>query len=254
MTYLAETFEETASGTAVTAANSGMDGFALTAGDTMAFDNGQAAHGSQSMKVIKAGATGTGASYISWSTSMGTQTQAWFRIYAWVSAAPATTNLWLVQQLQGTTSCGRAGISNAGKLICQDAGGLNPVNGTVPCNTSAWFRIEGYFIGSATAGQIQLKLWNTMDSTGAPTDTITSSAAYNTFGTMDHFRYGSCSSTAVGLNYTYWVDDIALSNVAYIGAAGYITDPETCSGADGGPGPSGGTHEEVGVDDAVGYP
>jgi hypothetical protein len=96
--------------------------------------------------------------------------------------------------------------------------GATIITTTNAVNIGSWFRIEGWVYGNATSGQAQLSLYNTMDSTTA-TETDTSPATENTFGTPQLARFGIGASIAtVG---PFYMDDLGLSSVGLLGPSLY---------------------------------
>ncbi|HSR87236.1 MAG TPA: hypothetical protein VLM11_23900, partial [Streptosporangiaceae bacterium] len=217
---LANTAEGGTSGTTVTAANSGgssgpvFDRVDVGAGATGIFDSSQAAHGNLAY------AFGTGStaalSRVQWTSSMGTQTQVWFRAYLYFTANPAAT-VRVINQDQGHTACAVVVVLPSGKLqLRTGSAGTQTFTTTSTIPLNHWFRVEGYTIGSSTAGQVQLELFKTPDAT-TPDETDTSAATINTYGSMDTYNFGISAYTANVA--TYWEDDVAISNGGYLGPA-----------------------------------
>jgi hypothetical protein len=70
-----------------------------------------------------------------------------------------------------------------------------------------WFRLEGTVAGSATVGQTSVSgyfglqpAWDTVQSNAQATETNTSAAAANTFGSPDTYRFG-CGQVAGNVSY-----------------------------------------------------
>jgi hypothetical protein len=86
----------------------------------------------------------------------------------------------------------------------------------VPLN--AWFRVEIAVTGSATAGQVEVKRFDSADSV-TPDETITSAATQNTRGTMNHYRFGSAGDP-LPASRTMWLDNLAVTTTGgYLGPA-----------------------------------
>jgi hypothetical protein len=235
---LANTAEGGTSGATVTVTNSGGNSgnafnvVSVGTGATVSFDSSQAAHGGLSYGF----ATGSTASLarVQWTTSMGTQTQVWYRAYLYFNSDPAAA-VRVLDQDQGHNASSVVVVLSSGKL--QARTGVTGAQTFTTTNTiplHQWFRIEGYTIGSATAGQVQLKLFKTADST-APDETDTSAPTINTFGSMDTYNFGISSNTANVAK--YWEDDIAVSNAGYLGPSGTLPPPPVTldNSAEGGP-------------------
>lgn len=215
MTTLLNSFEGGTSGTTISTGNSGgASGSAfdvVTIGGTsaVAYSNAQAAHGALSGKFTVASGV-SNISSIAWSTSMGTQTQIWYRMYLYFTSAPASFGLW--RALQGASLC-------AGIVLVTDGTiqGRSSSNATVFTTASSyplnqWFRLEGFVTGSASVGQMQLKLFGSPNGT-IPTETQTTAANLNTLGSPNTYQYGVLTSDAA----TFWMDDLGLSSAGYIG-------------------------------------
>jgi len=220
VTTLVNSFEGGTTGTTISTGNSGPgSGNAFDAvsapggGGTLAFSNAEAAHGSLACDLATTGTTGT--PYVAWTTSMGSQAQVWFRLYLYFTANPSATQR-VFAALQGGTACATIAVGTSGKLQFLNAAGsaIFTQTGTIPLNQ--WFRIEGFIIGSATVGQVELKRFNSPDSTVA-SETNTSAASQNTTGAMDTYRFGHGAGSALANLGPWWQDDIGLSNGGYLG-------------------------------------
>lgn len=197
MTTLTNTFEGGTPGTTVTAANSGglsgnaFDAVAAVAGgSTIAFDSTYAAHGSVSLKLATASTSES--TYVQWTTSMGTQTTVWFRLYLYLTAYPAlNTRLW--NATDASTACGsllvHSSTSPAGVLIFAGPSGSAILTSTNAVPLNQWSRIEGFLTGSASAGQVGFSLYDQKDSL-APTETQTSAATQDTTGPPTKYTFG----------------------------------------------------------------
>jgi len=231
---LTQPFEGGVAGSQVSTANPGTLGAVfefvptLTSGQTLILDTAQAAHGSQSMKVATGATSAT--AYADWRASFAWASQTWFRCYVYFTANPASAVAGdVVTFLQTGTLCGRIRISTAGKVTFLDSAGTIQLTSTASINLNGWSRIEGFLIGSATVGQLEFKLFNTMDSTTA-TETQTSGSTLNTFGVPNYGRWGLAQSVSNGG--PLWLDDIGLSATGYIGAFTSITDTDTGTAVD----------------------
>lgn len=207
-------------GTTVTTANSGgasgnpFDRVDIGSGASVIFDNTEAAHGALSY-AFSTGATKSLAR-LQWNSSVGTQTQVWFRAYLYFTANPAAT-VRVLDQDQGHTACAVVVVLPTGRIqVRTGSTGTQTLTSksTIPLNR--WFRIEGYVIGSPTAGQVQLEIFTSPDST-TPDETLTSAANINTYGPMDTYNFGISTTTANVA--TYWEDDMGISTSGYLGPA-----------------------------------
>ena len=225
----------TPSGTTVTTGNSGgggdaaWDATSIGTGATDASDSAHAAHGNLSNQLATGGTAGT--TYNKWTTQAGSIPQVWFREYLYFTANPAASHrVWSC--FQGATLVAAVRLGTSGVFTFLDAAGAAITNMTlttaIPLNQ--WFRIEGYVIGDASVGQVELKLFTSMDSLTA-TETKASTATQALTGVPNDYRFGMSSSLAnVG---PYWQDDVALSSTGYVGPAGtQVTLTDTGTGTD----------------------
>lgn len=219
MTLLTNSFEGGTNGTTLTTGNTGgasgnaFDAVNIGTGAANTFDNAQAAHGTLSNKVST---TATVSScYDEWNTSMGTLSQVWFRGYYYFTANPAATvRLWSC--LVTSTTCAAVRVTTTGTLQFTNTGGTVILTSTATVPLNQWFRVEGFVIGSATVGQMEMKLFKTADSS-TPDETDTSTAVQNTSGSPNTYRFGVTSALANAG--PYWMDDLGLSDSGYIGPA-----------------------------------
>jgi hypothetical protein len=206
-------------GTAVTTANSGgasgtaFDSLGSGATTTLTFDNTHAAHKSLSYKIL-VGTTNNN-SFLTWTTSLtgSSVTQVWFRVYLYLTANPSST-LRIIGARNGSTTRGNIAINSSGKLLLLNAAAsiLKTSTASVPLNQ--WFRIEGYILGDASVGQMEVKLFSTAMDEDTADETQTTTALQNTGGSITRIDFGNPSSLA---SYTFWADDVAASSTGYIG-------------------------------------
>lgn len=260
MTLFTNSLEEGVSGTTVSASNSGTPGapfdvISIGTGATLAFDNAQAAHGSISVKTAT-GATSTNV-WASWGTSFPNWVATMYaRCYFFWTANPGTNMDVISFTTASSLLCGKFRISTAGKISLLDSAQANQGVSTNSIPLNAWFRLDVFMTGSATAGQLQAALYTGSggDSTTA-LETVTSAATLNTRAVPATVHYGHANASAANIG-PFWWDDAALSDQGtLIGAATYLSTgtgtQDTGSGLDQGPIS---THEEIGVDDAAGFP
>lgn len=217
---VANDFESGSNGTAVSTGNSvGVagqeDGFDLVSasgsGNTGTFDN---AHVFQNALAYKSavGAT-TGSVYVGWNTSLGaSMSQIWFREHIYITALPGN-DVRIARTTSGGTFAGAVALTTAGNIRLVDKAGVSQGLSATTIPLNQWVRIEGYVIGSGTAGQIEAKIF--LDPTAVtPSETVTSAGTINTLGLLDAVTFGNPSSA---INFTFWLDGVAASTFAYIG-------------------------------------
>lgn len=209
-------FEGGSDETTVSTANSGgSSGTAFSAvqidsGAVVKFDTAQAAHGTLSVRIDPSANT---LAYVRWALSAYTET--WGRFYLYLTANPAA-DLRIVQHTNaGGSVVGRIAISTTGKLKLLDNASVVQATSTTSVSLNQWVRVEFHFIHSTTVGQIETKLFNTMDSLVA--DEITTTAAnINTGAETSNIRFG-CTATNVNDLPAFWMDDLQANNTEYPG-------------------------------------
>lgn len=211
------TAEGQTSGTTVSAANSGAgsgDAFSTVSIGTNAaitFDNAHAHGGTRAYKVST---TTTPGDYLVEYRGLTAQATYWVRAYYYFTANPTnTTGLYLYYGVSSATIRGYLQLNTAGKLQNVDAAFSVINTATNAISLNQWIRIEHMFTGSATVGQLEVKLFNTVESTTA-TETLTTTALQNTGGTVDAVWFGDSGNASVG---PYWMDDIVVDGAAYPG-------------------------------------
>ena len=206
-------------GTTVSTANSGgLSGQAfntVTIGSLAAvtFDNTHPAHGLLGYKYV----TGSPAAnaFNQWSTALtaGTIPRGWVRKYFYFTANPSG-NLRIMRALStGTFRMGVA-ISSSGKVVLQDAAGTTQKTSTMSVPLNAQVRLEAMFVGDASNGALECKIFATNPDGLVPDEVVTSLTNLNTGGTFNQIAYGNPSSVA---SYTFWGDDPCVSTRGYPG-------------------------------------
>ena len=208
----------TPSGTAVSVANSGgasgnaFDSIDLGSGAAIVSDSAHAHSGSLSGH-FTTGATAAKCDLL-WSTSAGTNAQVWFRLYLYFTANPAAlTHVYCCETTGGATQCISVRVTTTGKIRVEDSTFTQILITAASITLNQWVRVEGFVIGSATVGQAEVKLFNVTDSV-TPTETQTSAATMNTGGPVAFNNFGNLATVA---NASYWLDDLGLTNVGYLG-------------------------------------
>ena len=218
---LTNSFEGGTNTTSISHGNSGgtsgnaFDVVTIGSGGTGAFSTVRAAHGSVSGLFQTTTANGT---FASWTTSMGVQSQVWFRTYLFFTANPAAATRFFTVANAAATGCARWSVSTGGKILAADSAGTTITTSTHPIPLNQWFRVEGFAILSATAGQTEFKIFLSPDSQ-SPDEISTSTATQNTLGGASSYNFGPASG--VGSQGPFNMDDIGLSNVGYLGPSSF---------------------------------
>lgn len=218
MTTLLNGFEGGTSGTTISAANSGgasgnpFDTVTIQATCTAAYDATHAAHGSLSAKFATGATTGT--SLAEWTTSEGTQTTIYYRLYAYFTAGASP---------DARIFAARSGASHAASFLVHGTtleisytAGFTSQNFATPLPVNTWFRIAGYVIGDPSAGAISASLYLPMDSpTPLETKTVT---GVNTVGALTQYWFGQSNNSAS--SGPFWLDDVGISSTGPLGPSG----------------------------------
>lgn len=201
-------------GATVTTANSGGasgDPWDATVGTpTITFDNAQAL-GTLSYKVVAAAS----AQQVAWtSTSHGTQSETWGRLYLWSQAAPSGVT-GIVRFVVGGSQAARLRYESTGLLTLSDAGNSAEFSTAAAIPTGQWVRIEWHIQFVNTGATVELRTYNAADST-TPTENL-STTATGIGVNCDRVEFGSFNSAT----WTGWMDGIQVNNTGWPGP---ITD------------------------------
>lgn len=155
------------------------------------------------------------ASYLAWSgLTFGTQTNLFVRVYAYLAANPVTNALRLINFFNGGTEVGGVLIQTSGGLQLRDSAG-NITGASSAIALDQWIRIECSIVCNASTGSIEVKLFNTADST-TPTDTLTKTSR-NTGTQLTIARFGETSTSGTITARTFYLEDIQANITAYPG-------------------------------------
>jgi hypothetical protein len=195
------------------------DSVTIGSGQAMTYDNTVAHSGTMSCKIV----TGSGNSCFGlWESSgllVNTAAQQWFRLYLYHTANPSAAHQVFGAFVAGTRAADLVVNSN-GTLSMRNAAGTVVVTTTNAVPLSQWYRVEGYVVSSATAGQVSVSLYSSPDST-TPAETQTSGATQNTTGgSLSQMRFGAASGAVSGL--TWWMDDVAASVSGPVGPGAIV--------------------------------
>lgn len=187
-----------------------------TVGGTVVADTSVFAHGSQSLRFTILGDTNSNA-LVEWTTSLGSQNQIWVRAYIYLTQFPAAgSNLRFFRAFNASsTLCAAIAINPTGKILGLDSAGATQTQSTASIVLNQWCRVEAYISASTTTGQLEVKLFNTMDST-VPTDIKNTAATLNTLGPITQAQYGPGNTTNIA---PFNMDDFGVSTSGYIGPA-----------------------------------
>lgn len=215
-------------GTGVTTGNSGgSSGTPWTAatpasGGSIDYSTAQSAHGSLSIE-LKTGASG-GQDTLQWGSAVlsSAPTTLWYRVYVYLPTLPASS-IKLFKAIAGPNQAHSVSVNSSGKITALASGSTTVWTSSATAPTGKWFRIEGSVLSSATAGQVKVQVFTTnMDNT-LPDDSFTSTTTLNTAGgAITAVQFGALISV---INLDCYIDDLAISDSAPLGAAGTPPPP-----------------------------
>lgn len=199
-----------------------------TSTGSIVYDNARAAHGAFSYRFTNGSpATVMG---VRWSTSIGSFTEIWGRLYCYFTAIPTLGNqLVRINQSDSTRLATiLPGVAADKKLYVATnlAGGQS--SGSIDIAVNQWVRIEFHFIANASTGMIEAKLFNNADS-ATVTETVTRSG-FNTGSAGAHVDFGYGVSANAGE--IIWLDDLQVNGTGYPGPAQQtlLPDADTATG------------------------
>lgn len=161
----------------------------------------------------------SGNTELTWSTPFGTQTDHYGRFYMWIASNPAASKTALYHRNSSTFAVGIR-ITSAGKLTIYD-GSTDRATTTNAVTTSAWVRVEYHAVHDTVNGSMELKLFNSPEST-TPTETISASTFNSRASATDAKLVGPTGS------YSIRFDDVIVGASAYPGPTGnsIVWDPK----------------------------
>jgi len=188
------------------------DNVTITAGSTLTYDTTHAHSGLYSAKITTTSGVACHADWMS-SGSLPSGTQFFFRLYLYMETNPATQHqLW--GWMNNGTRAADLVVTSTGTLIARNTSGATILTTTATVPLNQWFRVEGFCIGDASVGQVEIKLFSSAESTTA-TETQTTAASQNTSGLITQARFGLASGGVTGL--LWWMAGPAVSATAYVG-------------------------------------
>lgn len=145
--------------------------------------------------------------------------QQWFRLWLYHTTNPSAAHQVAAMLISGTRAADVVVNAN-GTVSMRDATGTVQVTTAATVPLGALYRVEGYIVSSATAGQVHLELY-TSPYSATPADTQTSGTSLNTTGgAMNQVRYGAATGTTAGL--TWWQYGCAVSVTGPVGPGAIV--------------------------------
>jgi hypothetical protein len=192
------------------------DGVQITSPGTLKYSSAKVYNGSLSMECVPS--TAANGIHAAWSTSLGTPTDHYGRLYCLFTATPSNSTPRIVATESGGQNAAQIRVNSSGQFTLLD--GLNTVQATstVVVVPNQWHRIEWHFIHSVTVGQMELKMFLTPEST-TPNEILTTAADKNIRANMDGIRFGLTFSAPSGYGATVYFDNIVANATSYPGPA-----------------------------------
>lgn len=226
MTVLRNNFDGGPDGTTVTVANSGQvpgnDAFnavsSPASGQVMQFAATEALERPTAEFVLHVATGSTSVSAgVQWNTSMGTQTQVWWRAYSYYVALPTTTNPPVFVSDNGTAYGGITDVdTNAHVRLINGPSTASDVSAvTVPLG--AWFRVEGWYQFSTTSGNGEVRIYITEPDGVNPDETLNLSNVNMGTSNCTAYTFGYAIGRA-NLPHAY-VSGIEVNNTGWPGPA-----------------------------------
>lgn len=212
---LSNTAEGGSNGVTVTTGNSGgTSGNAwdtVSVGTGLTYDTATKMHGGVGYAFA---APSNAIEKLEWYTSMGSQTDIYFRFYMFRSATPSEQQRmvrWYVAH--SSTEGGRISWHTDGKIYSFDSTLAVPSSSSFTITPNQWIRFEGRIFTNATTGIIEVKAF-VGDNTSA-IGTYTRSNV-NTLTAIADIEFGNTIAASPG---AFWMDDITVNATGYPGPA-----------------------------------
>lgn len=155
--------------------------------------------------------------YVIWNT-LPDQSTYYIRFAVYLPANPSSSFRFC--EIGDDTTIGLSiGCTTAGKISVRDYNSSQMGLSTISLPTGRWARVEMRYVSSSAAGQMTLRIYTEVDSP-YPAETLASAASFNTkpnAGYITQPRFGI--STFNIANWTYYIDDIAVSDQGWLGPA-----------------------------------
>jgi hypothetical protein len=231
MTMLRNNFDGGPDGTTITLANSGQvpgnDAFNTmsTVGSQTVIQYADAANlGRGTAEFVMKTSTGTSTNScgVVWTTSMGSQSQVWWRQYINLTILPvdsgAGNDMTIFECDNGAVYMGFCDLlRTTGKLIVRNGPQTSSVTTTNALVLNSWARVEArYKFGTGTAGEFDLSLYLDADS-DSPTESISATGWNMAAATANFFTFGS-GFNDVHKPLTYW-SGLEINNTGFPGPA-----------------------------------
>ena len=240
MTTLTNSFEGGTNGTGLIGGAGGntggasgnfVDAVVTGVSTTIQFSNAQAAHGTLSCAV----ASPTGNSgWFGWSTSLGSVTKLYGRVYLYFSSLPSATIKLIACEDTGSGIAFEIGVNSSGNWIAYDSNQSVLYTSTSVISSATWVRFEWNLVSGQGNGQVTVRYYATKDSVTA-TESYVSGSNLQLLTACSIVFFGVIGG---GTLPTTYFDDIGVSTTGYFGPIGSVSgtssfslQPFTFSGA-----------------------
>lgn len=221
MVALANNAEGGTDTTAATTANSGgksgdaWDAVEIGGSGAITFDNDHAERGALAYKVVGDASANT---MLTWNTKLGTLPELWGRVYVWLSALPSSA-IGLVRVRNAGSQVARVQIDTAGHVEIRQANNNLLAETSAAVATGQWVRIEWHVRAKAANGTVEVRLYNSANSTIA-TETVSSTTAT----LLDNLTEVQTGHLGVASPATLWLDGLAVSTEGWLGLGDFPFD------------------------------
>lgn len=223
MSSLSNSFEGGSDGTTVTTGNSGGssgDAFGnvtIDSGNALTYSSSSPAHGS--LGALVSTGVASGSSYVAWTSGIpGTSATVWARAYHRFPAWPSADVNVLRILSSSNAIMGSVRIKSTGKVDLLYGTGTLGATSTATIPTGASFRIEVMVAAGTTTGAMSIRLYLT-SADGTTADETLSVTNINA-GSANPVRMRAGVVSNLANVSTFGLDDLALSDVDWIGPVG----------------------------------
>lgn len=176
------------------------DTVSVGASATFRYANDQVAHGTKSAKQILTASPS--ASYLGWSTQLGTLTDHYGRMYLRFAQNFGTDPI--IECVSSAAQSLRILLNGTNSIVIRDQADVTQASGTAQLLINTWARIEWHVIHSTTVGQVIVRIYQSMDS-ATITETISTAASINNLASCNDIRLGVDGNNT---GWSVWFDEL----------------------------------------------
>ena len=214
---LTGTFDRGTSGSTITTGDTGnenaWDVVSIAANATLTYSATQT-RGRMAAKVTAA--TGSPCTaYVGWTTSFGSKTNHYGRLYLYPSEFWQTDTVIKVTLGDVNTQAAAILLDTNNVVFLRDSLNVTQASGGVQLANNQWNRLEFHVIHSVTVGQVECKVFRGPSADGInPDETVATAANINTLASADQIYFGLLNND---VPFTFWMDGIIAAETAYPG-------------------------------------